>query len=124
MVQVPPPRLDFIDSSPLRWTTKNDTSKVYGSRVPTTPTSEIVTSRIFSPSVSNIMTSVGNSTTVAPISNTVMLVIGSTPSMSVAMSFLSTMNNFYFGMPSIAMLNALTTSQSTTQVSNIGAGRS
>jgi hypothetical protein len=124
VVQVLPPRSDFTDSIPLHWATMDDTPQVSGSGVPTTPTSTIVTSEIFPPGMSNTMTSVVYSTIVALINNITPLVIGSTLSMSVTMSFSSTTNTFSFDMSLMGMLNALTGSQSTSQVSNIGVGSS
>jgi hypothetical protein len=66
------------------------------------------------------MTSVVYSTIVTPINNTAPLVVGSTLSMSEAMSFPLKINSFSFSMSLMGMLNTLTGSQSTSQVSNIG----
>jgi hypothetical protein len=102
----------------------NDTSQVSSLSVPISPTLEIVTDGIFLPGVSTIMNNVVNSNIGVPINNIALMVIGFTPSMSACMS-LSSMNFFfYIGISSMGILNALIVSQSTSQVSKIGAGSS
>jgi hypothetical protein len=75
VMQVPPLIKDFTGSIPLYWDVMDDTSKVFGSGVPTTPTSKIFISGILHPSVSNITTIVVSFTIVAMINNTAPLVM-------------------------------------------------
>jgi hypothetical protein len=123
-MQVIPLRLDFDNSIPLHWDEMEGTPEVSGSRFIVTPTLTIIISGISPPNMSNQTFGVIHSTISASINIFVPLIVGSTHISSVPMSLPSITNAFSFSMPSMDMLNAITGSQSTSQVSNVGLGNS